>query len=228
MIVACTLLIAGFFLQFYRDPEREIPQQEGIIVSPADGKVIEIGSVKAGEIPLVEKNGIKNPLPELVGYIETEMTLVVIFMNPFDVHVNRAPLSGTIRKITHVPGKFMSASTPVYSINERNVSVIEGEGRVVVIQVAGMFVRRIRFYKHEGDIVERGERIGMIVFGSQVVAIFPEKYDVVVSVGDKVYAGETILASNSKPSSLIFISSSSSTPLVSSSITRARCATPTY
>jgi phosphatidylserine decarboxylase len=218
--------VAGFFLQFYRDPEREVPQQEGIIVSPADGKVIEIGTMKAGEIPLVEKNGKKNALPELGGYIETEMTMVVIFMNPFDVHVNRAPLSGTIRKITHVPGKFMSASTPAYTTNERNVSVIEGEERVVVIQVAGMFVRRIRFYKHEGDFVERGERIGMIVFGSQVVVIFPEKYGVVVSLGDKVYAGETILASNSKIPSLIFLSSSSSTWLVSSPITRARCATP--
>jgi phosphatidylserine decarboxylase len=228
MIVACILLVAGFFLQFYRDPEREIPQQEGIIVSPADGKVIEIGTVKAGEIPLVEKNGTKNPLPELAGYIETEMTLVVIFMNPFDVHVNRAPLSGTIRKITHVPGKFMSASTPVYTTNERNVSVIEGEERVVVIQVAGMLVHRIRFFKHEGDFVERGERIGMIVFGSQVVAIFPEKYEVVVSVGNKVYAGETILASNSKPSSLIFISSSFSARLVGYPIICAWCVTPIY
>lgn len=207
--LAVVILAAGFFLQFYRDPERNIPQQEGIIVSPADGEVIEIDTVRAGEIPLVEKGGEKVPLKELAGYIGRDMTMVVIFMNPLDVHVNRSPVSGRIEKVMYISGGFLSAMNPVYSTNERNISVIDGEERIIIIQVAGKMVRRISFYKKEGERVLRGERIGMISFGSQVVAIFPLYYDVVVSVGDKVYAGETIIASKSSnhPNDiLIFIS----------------------
>jgi len=188
------VFIVGFFAQFYRDPERIVPHEEGILVSPADGRVIEISTVRKGMTPTVEKNGEKIPLPELSDYVVEDMTMIVIFMNPFDVHVNRSPVSGTIKRIIYVPGSFFSASTSVYAVNERNIFVIDGEERFIVIQVAGRFVRRISSYKKEGERVELGERIGMISFGSQVVVLFPQDYVVFTSVGNRVYAGETILA----------------------------------
>ncbi len=186
------LVLIGFILQFYRDPERVIPS-EGV-VSPADGEVIAIERVNPEDIPVVVKNGDKIYLEELKGVITEECYLVAIFMSPFDVHVNRSPITGTVTSIVYVEGAHAMASHLALQ-NERNIIVIDTrETRAVVIQIAGKFIRRIQWFINEGDSIEKGERIGRIVFGSQVVLIIPSTYTVTVSLGDHVKAGETIIA----------------------------------
>ena len=183
------LILAGFILQFYRDPERVIPS-EGV-VSPADGEVIAIEQVNPEDI-FVVKNEIY--LEELKGIITEECYLIAIFMDPFDVHVNRSPITGTVSTIIYVEGAHDMASHLALQ-NERNSIVIDThESRLVVIQIAGKFVRRIQWFISEGDFIEKGERIGRIVFGSQVVLIIPTRYTITVTVGDHVKAGESIIA----------------------------------
>ncbi|MFQ5891283.1 MAG: phosphatidylserine decarboxylase [Candidatus Methanofastidiosia archaeon] len=192
-------LLAGFFLfsmflliYFYRDPEREIPRNG--VVSPADGRVIEISKIKMKNIPIIEKNGKKIFLRELKDLITEDSTLISIFMSPFDAHVNRAPISGKVLKIIYKKGKFSPAKSPVYAENERNLILIEGKDRMVVIQVAGIFARRIQCYLKVGNRVEKGERIGRIVFSSQVVLVLSSRYEILVLEGEHVKAGESVLA----------------------------------
>lgn len=187
------LILVGFVLQFYRDPERVIPS-EGV-VSPADGEVIAIERVEPEDIPVVVKNGEKIYLEELKGIITEECYLIAIFMDPFDVHVNRSPIAGTVTSIIYVEGAHDMASHLALQ-NERNSIVIDSihESRVVVIQIAGKFVRRIQWFINEGDFIEKGERIGRIVLGSQVVLIIPTTYTITVSLKDHVKAGESIIA----------------------------------
>ena len=169
------LALAAFFLWFFRDPEREIPAAAGALVSPADGKVTDISSI--------EVEGVR-------------CKRISIFLNVFDVHVNRAPVAGTIRKVEYRTGTFHNAMGAASAeMNEQNIVTVEGEGYTVVFkQIAGLLARRIVFHKRVGDRVERGERVGMIKFGSRTDVIFPVEAEVTIKLGEHVAGGRSILA----------------------------------
>ncbi len=169
------LLLAAFFLWFFRDPERRIPADLGLIVSPADGKVTDISTIEVAGAPRKR---------------------ISIFLNVFDVHVNRSPIAGTIRHVEYRKGTFHNAmGTASSEMNEQNVVTVEGEGQSLVFkQIAGLLARRIVFTKHVGDSVKRGERVGMIKFGSRTDVIFRADAEVSVKVGDRVAGGATVLA----------------------------------
>jgi phosphatidylserine decarboxylase len=174
-LAANPLLLAAFFLWFFRDPERRIPAVQGAIVSPADGKVTDISAV--------QEDGQRR-------------TRISIFLNVFDVHVNRSPVSGVIEDIRYQKGKFGNAmSAASAEQNEQNVVTIGADaGRVVMKQIAGLLARRIVFTKKVGDRLERGERVGLIKFGSRTDVIFPADAEMKVRVGDRVKGGSTVLA----------------------------------
>jgi phosphatidylserine decarboxylase len=166
-------VLAAFCLYFFRDPER-IPPPGDVLVSPADGKVVSIRDMGDGQSRLS------------------------IFLNIFDVHVNRAPIPGTITNIEYRRGKFGVASHETASSdNEQNTLVVEGGGRRVVCrQIAGLIARRIVCYKRAGDYVAKGERIGYIKFGSRVDVFFGPEWKPAIKIGDKVAGGTTILANS--------------------------------
>ena len=169
------VLLACFFLWFFRDPERAIPEAPGLIVSPADGKVTAIETL-AGPRGLQHR--------------------ISIFLNVFNVHVNRAPIAGTIRNVQYSRGKYLNAMNPASaSMNERNLVEVAGELCVVSFtQIAGLLARRIVFQKKVGEWVHRGERVGLIKFGSRVDVVCPSTCELQVKVGDIVHGGSTILA----------------------------------
>jgi phosphatidylserine decarboxylase len=173
-----SLLLLFFMAFFFRDPERVIPGGEGIVVSPADGKVI----------------GIKNIADK--KYIGSEAIEVSIFMSPLDVHVNRSPCDGRVVTVRHSPGTFMAAYKDDASMrNENIVMVLESEyGKILVRQVAGFVARRAVCRVKEGDVLRRGERYGIIKFSSRLDIYLPVGTDLKVSIGDKTKAGETIIA----------------------------------
>ena len=168
-------VLAAFFLWFFRDPERVVPTLEAAIVSPADGKVTGISQVLV--------NG-------------SERIRISIFLSVFDVHVNRSPISGVVRDVHYQKGKFINAmNAHSADENEQNVVTVEGEGQAVVFkQIAGLLARRIVFNKKIGDTVQRGERIGLIKFGSRVDLLLSPGATVQVKVGDHVVGASTILA----------------------------------
>jgi phosphatidylserine decarboxylase len=170
------IFLAGalFVLNFFRDPDRGIPGDPRAIVSPADGRVVQIVA------------------EELNGFVMERMS---IFMAPWNVHVNRAPISGTIRSVSYRRGAFHLASSARASVeNEQNLFTIDGEqGCVHVRQIAGVLARRIVFWKRPGDWIERGERLGLIKFGSRVDVIVRPGTEWRAKVGDHVRAGSTIL-----------------------------------
>jgi phosphatidylserine decarboxylase len=174
-LAAVPLLLAAFFLWFFRDPERSIPAVQGAVVSPADGKVTDISSF--------DENG-------------EARTRISIFLSIFDVHVNRSPVSGVIEDVRYHKGQFRNAMTAASAeTNEQNVVSIRSDaGRVVMKQIAGLLARRIAFTKKVGDTLERGERVGLIKFGSRTDVIFPAGADMKVRVGDHVKGGSTVLA----------------------------------
>ena len=169
------LVLAAFFLWFFRDPEREIPQTAGAVVSPADGKV-------TGIWPVTE-NGVRQ-------------TRISIFLNVFNVHVNRSPTEGVIRDARYQSGKFGNAMNSTSAEqNEQNIVTVDGEGGPVVFkQIAGLLARRIVFTKKVGDRVERGERVGMIKFGSRVDVFLDASASLQVKIGDHVKGGSSVLA----------------------------------
>jgi phosphatidylserine decarboxylase len=169
------LLLAAFCLWFFRDPERAIPTQPGAMVSPGDGKVTDVSVVTA--------NGAKRQR-------------ISIFLSVFDVHVNRSPIAGVIRDVRYQRGKFLNAmGAHSAEENEQNIVTVEGEGRIVVFkQIAGLIARRIVFDRKVGDTVARGERIGLIKFGSRVDVLFDADANVLVKPGDRVKGGATVLA----------------------------------
>ena len=170
-------LLALFVLQFFRDPHRAIPQEENVIVSPADGKVIFVGEV---DDPYLDRKALK----------------ISVFMNVFSVHSNRAPLSGQVKKVDYSAGLFVNAALDKASeANERNAIVIEdSDGRQIVsVQVAGLVARRILCYVKAGDELERGQRYGFIRFGSRVDLFLPTDFKTRVSVGQNVSSGHDIL-----------------------------------
>ncbi|MDD2686450.1 MAG: phosphatidylserine decarboxylase [Gallionella sp.] len=171
-------LVALFVLQFFRDPPRVIPQEAGAVLSPCDGRVIKVERTQ-------------DP------YGEREAILVSVFMNVFNVHSNRSPLDGTIKKIQYFPGKFVNADLDKASTeNERNAVVLKTSDDHVVtfVQVAGLIARRILCYVNVGDVLTKGQRYGFIRFGSRVDVYLPLDAQVKVSIGDKVAATTTILA----------------------------------
>jgi len=166
---------------FFRDPPRVTPLREGLIVSPADGAVCSIGFFL--------------PPPEL-GLGAEPMQRVSIFMSVFDVHVNRAPISGRITKIAYKPGIFVNADLDKASEdNERNGLIIDTKiGRFGVVQIAGLIARRIVCFTREGEQIGVGDRFGLIRFGSRVDVYMPSSARVTVAVGSRAVAGETVLA----------------------------------
>jgi phosphatidylserine decarboxylase len=174
-LAAIPLLLAAFFLWFFRDPERRIPAIQGAIVSPADGKVTSISEI--------QENGERR-------------TRISIFLSVFDVHVNRSPVSGVIEDVRYQKGKFGNAMGAASAEeNEQNIVTVEADaGRVIFKQIAGLLARRIVFTKKVGDVVERGERVGLIKFGSRTDVIFPATAEMKVRVGDRVKGGSSVLA----------------------------------
>jgi phosphatidylserine decarboxylase len=172
-------LLAAFVLYFFRDPERLVPAGN-VVVSPADGKVVDVR-----EIDLDGRRAWK----------------ISIFLSVFDVHVNRSPLAGTIRGLRYQPGRFLMAFRPEASVeNEQNTVTVEGDGVTVVFkQIAGTIARRIVFRKRLGDSVERGERVGLIKFGSRVDVFLPIETPPAVVVGDRVAGGSSVLARLNPP-----------------------------
>jgi phosphatidylserine decarboxylase len=164
-------LLAAFCLYFFRDPERVAPEGN-FLIAPADGKVVAIKDVGDGE------------------------TRVSIFLNIFNVHVNRTPIPGKVNAIVYQKGKFLNAGHEAASSdNEHNTLVIEGEDtHVTCRQIAGLIARRIVCYKKTGDYMKAGERIGYIKFGSRVDLIFGPEWETAVKLGDKVSAGTSIVA----------------------------------
>lgn len=175
------LLFAAFFLWFFRDPERHIPQEPSLVVSPADGKVTEVARINTPE---------------------GERLRISIFLSVFDVHVNRSPVEGTLREIRYRKGEFLNAMNPVCAErNEQNLAILDTPDghRVAFTQIAGLIARRIIFRKRVGDHLARGERVGMIKFGSRTDILLPGAVEVLVSVGDRVRGGASVLARMNAP-----------------------------
>jgi phosphatidylserine decarboxylase len=169
------LLLAAFFLWFFRDPERVIPATSGAVVSPADGKVTDVSQV------------------EVEGQARRRIS---IFLSVFDVHVNRSPIAGVIRDVRYQHGQFRNAmGADSAQHNEQNIVTVEGEGQTIAFkQIAGLLARRIVFTKKVGDRVERGQRVGMIKFGSRTDILLDAAAEVTVRVGDRVKGGASVLA----------------------------------
>ena len=180
-LLAVTVWVAAFF----RDPMRTTPRSEKLVISPADGLVTMIAKVQ----PPRELSGTD-------GLPEGEYTRVSIFMSVFDVHINRAPITGRIRRIAYVPGKFINADLDKASEdNERQYFLIEGENgaSIAITQIAGLIARRILAFVREGDRVEAGQRIGLIRFGSRVDVFLPAGTSPRVLLGQRAIAGETVI-----------------------------------
>ena len=176
------LFLTGWCAYFFRDPARVTPVLDGLVVSPADGRVSFIGAA----VP-----------PRELGLSETPMTRISVFMSVFDVHVNRAPIGGRILRAAYKAGAFLNADLDKASEdNERNGLIIETDegARIGVVQIAGLVARRIVSFKREGERVEVGERFGLIRFGSRLDVYLPEGAVPLVAEGQRAIAGETPLA----------------------------------
>jgi phosphatidylserine decarboxylase len=170
------VLLALFFLWFFRDPERVIPQGEGLVVSPADGKVTETLRVSTPQ---------------------GESLRLSIFLNVFNVHVNRSPITGTLREVIYRKGQYLNAMNPASAEkNEQNMAVVEADSgySVAFTQIAGLLARRIVFRPTQGARLERGQRVGLIKFGSRVDVLLPGHAELHVKKGDHVKGGSSILA----------------------------------
>ncbi len=168
-------LLAFFFLWFFRDPERAIPSDGGAVVSPGDGKVTEVAQVT----------------------VRGEKRLrFSIFLSVFNVHVNRSPIAGVVRDLRYQRGKYLNAMNLASAeLNEQNIVTVEGDGQTVVFkQIAGLLARRIVFHPKVGDRLERGQRVGLIKFGSRVDVVLDASARVNVKVGDTVKGGASVLA----------------------------------
>ena len=169
------ILLAAFFLWFFRDPQRAIPTGDGLVVSPADGLVTETVSIDTPEGPRQR---------------------ISIFLNVFDVHVNRTPISGVITGVRYQKGLYLNAMNPTCAErNEQNIVTVRGEGiEIVFKQIAGLIARRIVFNYREGDRVERGQRVGLIKFGSRTDIVLPVDAVIRVKTGQRVKGGSSVLA----------------------------------
>jgi len=168
--MAVFLFVCGFMAYFFRDPKRTVPQGPGLIVSAADGRVTRIDVLEDAKV-------------------------VSVFLSPLDVHINRSPIAGRIADIDYVKGKKMPATSDNASfVNERNSLLIEGEGiTLTCTQIAGILARRIVCWPKSGDILERGQKFGLIKFSSRTDLRLPLETEIAVKVGDRVRGGETII-----------------------------------
>ncbi|RCK77822.1 MAG: Phosphatidylserine decarboxylase [Candidatus Ozemobacter sibiricus] len=180
-VAAVFALLAGFSAYFFRDPERAIPSGEGVIVSPADGRVVGIETV------------------DQVPFLDGPAQRISIFLSIFDVHINRAPIEGKVTWRQYNPGRFLPANVPKASLdNEQNsIGIEDGGYKVLVRQIAGIIARRIVCWVDPGQAVARGERFGLIRFGSRTDLFLPLSAKVAVTVGQKVQGGSTIIAHRS-------------------------------
>ena len=169
------VLLAVFFLWFFRDPQRAIPSEPGLIVSPGDGLVTETASISTPDGPRKR---------------------ISIFLSVFDVHVNRSPIAGVLSSVRYQKGKYLNAMNPSSADrNEQNIATVRGQGiEVTFHQIAGLLARRIVFNLREGDTVERGQRVGLIKFGSRVNILLPAEAELRVKVGQRVKGGSSVLA----------------------------------
>jgi phosphatidylserine decarboxylase len=169
------VLLAAFFLWFFRDPERTIPTGPGLIVSPGDGLVTETVAIATPEGPRQR---------------------ISIFLSVFDVHVNRSPISGVLTGVRYKKGQYLNAMNPASADrNEQNMVTVRGEGfEIVFKQIAGLLARRIVFNHREGETVARGQRVGLIKFGSRVDVLLPAEAELQVKVGQRVKGGSSVLA----------------------------------
>jgi phosphatidylserine decarboxylase len=193
----------GFALarwRFWRDPEREPLEKDGVVLSAADGKVIYVRTIAEGSTPMVSKSGRDYLLTELTGtdLLSSNAHIIAIEMSLLDVHVNRCPISGRVRMLEHIQGRYMSlGKDEAPFLNARLTTIIENSSMpVAVVQVASRLVRRVEGYLDVGEKVSAGQRLGMIRFGSLVAVVLPkgENVHVVVKPGDFVAAGITVLA----------------------------------
>jgi phosphatidylserine decarboxylase len=170
-------VLTAFMINFFRDPERRLPADPKAIISPADGRVVQVVEAPAGMS------------------LGPGCRQVSIFLNVFDVHVNRSPIAGTITDVKYNKGKYLAAWNEKASLdNEQNrVTIEDGSFRVAFTQIAGLIARRIVFNKRTGDRVERGERVGMIKFGSRTDIFLPPEVTIDVKVGDTVKGGLTVI-----------------------------------
>ena len=171
------VLLAAFFLWFFRDPQRMIPAGTGLIVSPGDGLVTETVTISTPTGPRQR---------------------ISIFLSVFDVHVNRSPIGGVLSSVRYQKGQYLNAMNPASADrNEQNVVTVRGADGLEVTfkQIAGLLARRIVFVPKQGDLVERGQRVGLIKFGSRVDVLLPSAAVVLVKVGERVKGGESVLAS---------------------------------
>jgi phosphatidylserine decarboxylase len=169
------VLLAAFFLWFFRDPQRKVPDGEGLIVSPGDGLVTETAAIATPE-------GARQRIS--------------IFLSVFDVHINRSPIGGVLTHVQYQKGEYLNAMNPVSADrNEQNAVTVRGQGiEVTFKQIAGLLARRIVFNLSEGDRVERGQRVGLIKFGSRVDVLLPAEAALRVKVGQRVKGGSSVLA----------------------------------
>jgi len=167
-------LLAFFFLWFFRDPERVIPSEAGAVVSPGDGKVTDVSTLDTPD---------------------GKKLRISIFLSVFDVHVNRSPIAGVVREIRYQRGKFLNAMDAVSAEhNEQNIVTVEGDGQKVIFkQIAGLLARRIVFNPKVGDRLERGQRVGLIKFGSRVDVVLDASTRPSVKIGDRVKGGASVL-----------------------------------
>lgn len=178
------VLLAAFFLWFFRDPPRVIPTGSGVIVSPGDGKVTETALIETPEGP---------------------RRRISIFLSVFNVHVNRSPITGVLSRVSYHKGEYLNAMNPASAErNEQNVATVRGEGpdsgiEVTFKQIAGLLARRIVFRPRQGQAVQRGERVGLIKFGSRVDVLLPAEAVLRVQVGQRVKGGSSILAAMPGP-----------------------------
>lgn len=178
LLMAFSLVLSFFMAFFFRDPERNIPQGEGLFVSPADGKIIKVGDVFDTQ------------------YVGAAAKEISIFMSPLDVHVNRAPCDGKVIAVRHSPGKFIAAYRDEASLGNENIVMVleDDKEKVLVRQVAGFVARRAVCRVKTGDTLKRGQRYGIIKFSSRLDVYVPQNVEIMVNVGDRVRAGETIIA----------------------------------
>jgi phosphatidylserine decarboxylase len=169
------VILAAFFLWFFRDPRRTIPSGPGLIVSPGDGLVTETVAIDTPHGP---------------------RRRISIFLNVFDVHVNRSPIEGVLTAVRYRKGQYLNAMNPASAErNEQNAATVRGEGiEVTFKQIAGLIARRIVFVPREGERLERGQRVGLIKFGSRVDVVIPSEAELQVKVGQRVKGGESVLA----------------------------------
>ena len=182
------MLLAAFFLWFFRDPVRTIPTGPGLIVSPGDGLVTETAVIATPQGPRQR---------------------ISIFLSVFDVHVNRSPIAGVLASVCYQKGQYLNAMNPASADrNEQNIVIVRGDGYEVTFkQIAGLLARRIVFNLKEGDRVERGQRVGLIKFGSRVNVLLPAEAELRVKVGQRVKGGSSVLAAMADSEMASFLSS---------------------